>query len=237
MAGPTGIGVVGVAFAHGLAVMTSIYAWGAVSGCHINPAVTFGLLCAGKIPLPKAILYWIAQILGGIAAALLLSYLIGTDGNLGSTIGSLTKADPMKAVIVEAVLTFFLMAAVFGSAVAGRNGNAVGLAIGLVVTMDILFGASLTGASMNPARTIGPAVGMGQFDYVWIYIVGPFAGAGLAALAYLGLIREQELPAADATSVRPFPAGAETTGEKRALSIANEDNTLKVCHQALGEQP
>lgn len=206
--GETGIGVVGVAFAHGLAVMTSIYAWGAVSGCHINPAVTFGLMTAGKISVPKAVLYWAAQIGGGILAALLLKYLIGIDGKLGSTEGALTDADPLKAVIVEGILTFFLVAAVFGSAVSGRNGNAVGLAIGLVVTMDILVGANLTGASMNPARTLGPAVGMGDFHYLWIYIVGPFAGAALASMAYLAVMRGEEIPV-DPKSGRPFPAGAE----------------------------
>ena len=91
---------------------------------------------------------------------------------------------PIQAIVVEAVLTFFLVTAVFGSAVAGRNGNAAALAIGLVLTMDILMGGSLTGASMNPARSFGPALALLRFDGFWIYIVGPFVGGGLAALLY-----------------------------------------------------
>jgi aquaporin Z len=90
----------------------------------------------------------------------------------------------MKTITVEAVLTFFLVAAVFGSAVAGRNGNAVGIAIGFVLVMDILMGGSLTGASMNPARTLGPALALGDLSYVWMYFVGPLLGGGVAGLLY-----------------------------------------------------
>jgi glycerol uptake facilitator-like aquaporin len=91
---------------------------------------------------------------------------------------------PIQAILVEAVLTFFLVTAVFGSAVAGRNGNGAALAIGLVLTMDILMGGSLTGASMNPARSFGPALALLRFEDLWIYAVGPFLGGALAALLY-----------------------------------------------------
>lgn len=184
LASANGGGITAVALAHGLGIMTMIYAFGAISGAHLNPAVTFGLGLAGKISWTKAIRYWAAQFLGAAVAAFLLKYALGTTGNLGSTIGSLTMSDPGKTVVVEALLTFFLMNAVFGSAVANRNGNAVGLAIGAVVAMDIFMGGALTGASMNPARTFGPALAMGDLSYLWIYLVGPLAGAGLSAILW-----------------------------------------------------
>jgi glycerol uptake facilitator-like aquaporin len=132
----------------------------------------------------RAIWYWVAQFVGGLLAALLLRYLLGAGSNLGATVGTLTTADPIRATVTEAVLTFFLLAAVFGTGVSGRNGNAAGVAIGLVLAMDILMGGSLTGASMNPARTLGPAVVTGDLSYLWIYIVGPAVGAVAAALLY-----------------------------------------------------
>ncbi len=184
LAGQNGGGILAVALAHGAALMVIIYAWGAVSGAHVNPAVTFGLALTGKIDLAQALAYWIAQALGGLAAGFLLAYLIGTGTGLGQTVGSLTAADPVKTVVTEAVLTSFLMIAVFGTAVSGRNGNAAGLAIGFVLTMDILMGGALTGASMNPARTLGPAAAVGDWSYLWMYLAGPFLGAGVAAVLY-----------------------------------------------------
>jgi aquaporin Z len=184
LAGSNGGGIVSVALAHGIALMVIIYAVGIISGAHVNPAVTFGLVITNKVSWTRAAIFWVAQFLGGILAALLLAYLIGTESGLGATVGSLTTTDPVKATIVEAVLTFFLLMAVFGTGVSGRNGNAVGAAIGLVLTMDILMGGSLTGASMNPARTLGPALVTGDWSYLWIYIVGPVVGAAAAALLY-----------------------------------------------------
>ena len=189
-------GIVAVAWAHGLAVLTSIYMFGSISGCHINPAVTLGLLVTGRIDIVKCVLYWVAQFVGGIAAAYLLLYVIPSDisaKGLGETVGVLTTVDPIKTVVVEAVLTFFLVCAVFASGVGGRNGNAAGVAIGLVVAMDILCGGYLTGASMNPARTLGPALAMKNFGYLWMYFVGPFAGAAVAALLYEKLFLPAEL--------------------------------------------
>jgi MIP family channel proteins len=183
LAGTSGGGIVAVALAHGVALMVIVYAWGAVSGAHVNPAVTFGLALTGKMDWRKAVYYWIAQFAGAALAAYLLAYLVGAGTGLGATTGSLTS-DPIKTIVVEAVLTFFLVAAVFGSAVSGRNGNAAGLAIGFVLAMDILMGGALTGASMNPARTFGPALATGNLSYLWMYLVGPLAGAALAALLY-----------------------------------------------------
>jgi MIP family channel proteins len=183
LAGSTGSGLVGVALAHGLALTVIVYAWGSISGAHVNPAVTFGLAVVGRMDWAKALRYWVAQRIGAALAGFFLLWLLGDTGSLGMTLPA-SGISAVQAVTIEAVLTFFLVTAVFASAVAGRNGNAVGLAIGLVLAMDILMGGSLTGASMNPARSFGPALALARFDQFWIYIVGPFLGGGLAALVY-----------------------------------------------------
>ncbi len=185
-------GLTAVALAHGLALMVIIYTWGSISGAHVNPAVTLGVLSAGRISVPKAISYWIAQCVGAVVAAYTLQWFLGPDSGLGATIGSLTpgvanaseSANAIKVIVLEGILTFFLVSAVFASGIHGRNGNLAGVAIGLVLTMDILFGGPLTGASMNPARTLGPAVALGDLNYVWMYFVGPAAGGVLAAILY-----------------------------------------------------
>jgi MIP family channel proteins len=189
LAAVSGGGIVGVALAHGLALMVIVYAWGSISGAHVNPAVTFGVAVAGRMDWPKAISYWVAQFAGAAAAAYLLAWLLDSNANLGATIGSLTPTetnpgDAAKVIVLEGVLTFFLVTAVFASGIHNRNGNLAGVAIGLVLAMDILMGGALTGASMNPARTFGPALAMNDFGYLWMYIVGPLAGGGIAALLY-----------------------------------------------------
>lgn len=185
------VGLLSVALTHGIALMFIIYTWGWISGAHVNPAVTLGVLLSGNISLGKSILYWIAQFAGGAAAAYLLVYLLGSDSSLGQTIGSLTPdgdkaGDPVKVIVIEAVLTFFLVCSVLSNGIAGKNGNIVGVAIGFVLIADILFGGTLTGASMNPARTFGPALAKNNLSYVWLYIVGPAIGGIVAALVYGG---------------------------------------------------
>jgi MIP family channel proteins len=195
MAVANGGGIVSVALAHGIALMVIVYTWGSISGAHVNPAVTLGIAFTGRINPATAVIYWTCQFLGGVTAAYLLAYLIGTDSGLGQTIGSLTPGTPTagplasaaRTITLEAVLTFFLVASVFASGVFEKNGMLSGVAIGLVLTMDILVGGTLTGASMNPARTFGPALVMRtQVDmaYYWMYLIGPFIGATVAALAY-----------------------------------------------------
>jgi aquaporin TIP len=182
-------GTVGVALAHGLALMVIVYAWGSISGAHVNPAVTLGVALAGRMDWIKALSYWIAQFIGAILAAYLLKWIMDPVTDLGPTIGRLTPhgteaGDALKVVVIEGVLTFFLVTAVFASGIHGRNGNMAGIAIGLVLTMDILAGGALTGGSMNPARTLGPALAMNDTGYVWMYFVGPLAGGAIAALVY-----------------------------------------------------
>ncbi len=183
LASANGGGIVAVALAHGIALMVIVYVWGAISGAHVNPAVTFGLALTRRLSWRVAVEYWVAQLLGAAAAGLLLRFLLGTTGSLGMTLPA-SGVSALQAVVLEAVLTFFLVASVYGSAVANRNGNLAGVAIGLVLTMDILMGGSLTGASMNPARTFGPALAMADFSALWIYVVGPCLGAAAAALLF-----------------------------------------------------
>ena len=184
LAGASGAGLVGVALAHGVALMMIIYIWGSVSGAHVNPAVTFGVALRGKIGWVDAVGYWIAQFGGAIVASLILCWLIGKETGLGATTGSLTVGDPLKVVVIEGLLTFLLVSAVYRSGIDNKNGNMAGVAIGFVLTADILMGGPLTGASMNPARTLGPAIVTGNTSYVWMYFVGQFGGAVLAWIAY-----------------------------------------------------
>jgi glycerol uptake facilitator-like aquaporin len=150
LAGSNGGGIVAVALAHGVALMVIVYAWGSVSGAHVNPAVTFSLAISGKTSWGDAIQYWIAQFLGAALGGFVLRFVIGTTGNLGMTLPA-ESISGLQAVVLEAVLTFFLLTAVFGTAVANRNGNAAGLAIGFVLTMDILMGGALTGPLVGGA--------------------------------------------------------------------------------------
>jgi aquaporin Z len=183
-----GATLVGVALAHGLALMVIIYTWGSISGAHVNPVVTLGVLAGGRIDLGKAVVYWIAQFAGAAIAGYALLYVLTAPHAISQTEGVLTKTDAARAIVLEAVLTFFLVSAVFSSGVFNRNGNMAGVAIGLVLTMDILFCGPLTGASMNPARSFGPALAASDktflTDYLWIYFVGPGIGGVVAGLLY-----------------------------------------------------
>lgn len=176
--------LVGSAFAFGLALMVLIYTWGSYSGAHLNPAISFGTAVAGRMNWGLMLGYWIAQLLGGIAAAALIAYFFGTASGAGASIGSLTNTDAWRAVLLEAILTFFL---VITFLLVTRNpwlAFSSGLAIGLVLTMNMLVGAPLTGASMNPARSLGPALFSDNIGTYWIYVVGPLIGALIAALVY-----------------------------------------------------
>lgn len=175
--------ILATAFAFGLVLMTLIYSWGSFSGAHFNPAVSFGFAVAGQMHWGLMLGYWVAQILGGIAAGALVAYFFGTS-NAGVSVGTFTNTDAWKAVLMEAVLTFLL---VITYLLVYRNpflALVSGLAIGLVLTFCFIAGGSSTGASMNPARSLGPAIFGNTLGTYWIYIVGPFIGALLAALVY-----------------------------------------------------
>ena len=180
-------GPVGAALAFGLVIAALIYLFEDISGAYFNPAITFALALNRTIEWMEAIFYWIAQCLGSVLAAALLYYLFGGAQNgLGATVLA-SGVDPLKGVVVEALLTFFLTTAVFFGAVEGYAGKRAGMVIGLVLVAIILMGAPLTGASLNPARTLGPAIFTGTLGQFWIYLVGPFVGAAAAFGFYRGI--------------------------------------------------
>lgn len=177
-------GLLGIALAHGLAIAVMVSATAGISGGHLNPAVTFGLMLADKIDLKGAIAYWVAQLAGAVAAAWTCLVVLDTTAVFNGTPALGKDVTLGHGVVIEAVLTFFLVFVVFGSAVDERAPKIGGLAIGLTVALDILFGGPLTGAAMNPARTFGPAVVGGQWAHHYIYWAGPLLGGGLAGLIY-----------------------------------------------------
>lgn len=179
-----GQGVVVPALAHGLILVVIVYVFGAISGAHINPSITVSLLLGGKIELARAVLYIVAQLLGAIAAALLAGALSSDIVAAGQTKGSLTETAVWTAALFESVLTFILATAVWQTAVHGRAGNLAGVAIGFSLAASILAGGLFTGASLNPARTVGPALVAGDLGYVLPYLVGIFGGGIVAALVH-----------------------------------------------------
>ena len=187
-------GLLNVALAHGLVIVAFVYAYGHISGTHINPAVTLGLLVAGEIRFGAAIGYWIVQFAGGILGALALKGMLPVDGDLGVTILA-ENVSVTQGLFVEIVLTFFLANTIFNTAVSGKAKNFAGLAIGATLVSCILMGGPLTRASLNPARTLGPAIAAGaehaQWGNIWLYFVGPFIGAVLAALLYIGVLKDK----------------------------------------------
>ncbi|HJX40501.1 MAG TPA: aquaporin [Anaerolineales bacterium] len=186
-AGALGVGgLVGVALAHGLVLMVMAAAYGDISGAHINPAVTIGLWAGRQIKSAAAAGYILVQLLGGIAGALVLRFVLGGgSGSLGATVlGS--GVSPVEGLVVEAILTFFLVNTIYQTAVRGKAGNLAPVAIGMTLAFGILMGGPLTGASLNPARTIGPAVVVGNYRDLWVYLAGPVLGGLAAASLYRG---------------------------------------------------
>jgi len=221
-AGIAGAGLVGVALAHGLTLAVMAYVFGYISGTHINPAVTFGLALQGAVKWADAVVsYWIPQFLGAIIAAFLLQTFTG-DISGGATVGTLTKSAPIYAMIVEALLTFFLVNTILHTAVGGKGGQFTGLAIGLTLTVAILAGGPLTGASLNPARTFGPAVYTAPdlsnvYTFV-IYLFGPLIGSTLAVMAYQ-FFEEKALPM---TKDETVAVGAEQTEKPVRKSVTRK---------------
>ena len=180
-------GLVGIALAHGLTIAVMASATAAISGGHLNPAVTIGLFCAKKIDLPGAINYVFAQCLGGITAAVLLKACIPAAALAAVNMGTPALADGISigmGLLTEIILTFFLVFVIYGTAVDSRAPQVGALFIGLTVTLDILIGGPITGAAMNPARHLGPALLGGGLNNLWLYWVGPVIGGILAALCY-----------------------------------------------------
>lgn len=184
-----------VALANGLAIGLMVAGSGHVSGGHFNPAVTFAMFIGGKIGLVKGLGYVAAQLIGAVLAAAVLQYIFGDvitkETNYG--LPSVNYADDGDgiivgrghAVVLEAIMTFFLVYVIFGTAVDKRGFNAIApLAIGLTITLGVFLGGPLTGAAMNPARWFGPAAFNGEWVDGWVYIIGPCLGALAAAVVH-----------------------------------------------------
>lgn len=186
----SGAGIVGIALAHGLALSVAINCFGGISGAHFNPAVTIAMLVTGRIKPPLALSYIIAQLGGATLAALACKQLFPAEAVSAAKLGIPLPSNPDLAVqtllVFEFILTFLLITAIFGTAVDERGkGVKIGaFGIGLTVTFDILAGGAVTGASMNPARSFGPALIYGDFSLHWCYWVAPIAGAVVGALLY-----------------------------------------------------
>jgi MIP family channel proteins len=176
--------VLAVALAHGLTIAAFVSATMHISGGQLNPAVTFGLVCGGHMTWADAIRYWIAQLLGGTAAALICLSLFGRDVVVTGTPQLATTLTPAQGILVEAILTFFLVFVVHGTGVDERGRRVAGLAIGSTITLDILFGGPLTGAAMNPARVFGPAVAAMYWKAHYVYWIGPLLGGAAGGFVY-----------------------------------------------------
>jgi aquaporin NIP len=190
---PGVIGHGGVSLIFGLVVGAMIYATGHISGAHFNPAVTLGFASTGRFPWAQVPLYTLAQVLAAISAMAVLSWVL-PDHASGVTGTSLTLG---KAFAVEGMITFFLMFVIASVATDHRAvSQLAGVAIGATVTLGALFGGPLTGASMNPARSVGPALVLGDMTNLWLYLVAPCVGAVAGAWAYR-LIRCDDQEAED----------------------------------------
>jgi aquaporin NIP len=168
----------GIAITFGLIVMSIIYALGNISGAHINPAVSISFALAKRFPIKELFPYIISQLVGAIFASFVLKLLFPQNELLGATIPS---GSYMQSFVLEFILTFFLMFVIINVATASKEqGMFAGIAIGSVVALEAMFAGPICGASMNPARSIAPAIVSGHFEHLWIYIIAPISGAAFA---------------------------------------------------------
>ena len=179
---------VGIAITWGLIVMAMIYAFGETSGAHFNPAVTIAFAYAKKFAWKEVPKYIIAQVLGAFAASLTLCYLFPASEYLGATIPTV---DVGRAFVMELLLTFFLMVVIINVSTGSKEiGIIAGIAVGAVVLLEAMFAGPITNASMNPARSIAPAIVAGKMQHLWMYILAPILGAILAVIS-CKLVKEE----------------------------------------------
>ncbi len=179
---PGSVTHVGVSLTFGFMVMAMIYSVGDVSGAHFNPAVSFGFWRAGRLSSKEMGIYMLSQVLGAVLASFLLRFLFPHHETLGGTFPALGFL--MQAFVLEIVMTCFLMFVILSvSTGAKEKGLMAGLAIGVTVALEAMFGGPISGASMNPARSLGPALVSGHLEYLWVYLTAPFLGSFLAVFA------------------------------------------------------
>lgn len=202
--GTTGVGILGIAFAFGLSVVAMAYAIGHISGCHINPAISIGMVLAGRMKAGEAVVYIIAQVLGAIAGAAILYFIasgkagydlathgLGQDGYGASSPQGYSM---MAGFVAETVFTFIFLLVIFGStSTKNIHGGFAGLAIGLSLVLIHIVGIPVTGVSVNPARSIGPAllVGGTAISQLWLFIAAPILGSILSAVVWRFLLERE----------------------------------------------
>ena len=187
------VGTLGVAFAFGLAVLTMVYTIGKISGCHINPAITLGMLLSKRISGKDAGMYMIFQVIGAIIGSSILFILAKDSGSTTTLTGANGYHDLVPAFVAETVFTFIFLLVVLGSTSKGANTKFAGIAIGLALVLIHIVCIPITGTSVNPARSIGPALFQGgeALSQLWLFIVAPFLGAAIAALGWKGIHTEE----------------------------------------------
>ena len=188
----SGVDLVATSLAFGLVIVAAAYSIGNVSGCHINPAVSIALFVAGKMTLKECLRYIAAQIVGAFIGSLLLGLLLGKFSVLGAN-GLVGDTSIWAALAVEVILTFIFTTTILGVTDKKENGHVTGIVIGLTLVLVHLFGLPLTGTSVNPARSLAPAVLQGgtALSNVWIFIVAPIVGAIMAGLFYKCILKEK----------------------------------------------
>ena len=175
---------VGIALTFGLVILAMIYAVGDVSGAHLNPAVTSAFWLSGRFPINQVFPYILSQCLGAFAASAVLKFLFPAHLTLGTTLPAGTE---MQSFILELILTLLLMFVILNvSTGAKEKGITAGIAVGAVIGLEAMFAGPICGASMNPARSLAPAIVSGHLEHLWIYLTAPFAGAALAVLVCRG---------------------------------------------------
>lgn len=180
------VGTLGVAFAFGLSVVAMAYAIGKISGCHINPAITFGMLISGRISGKDASMYMIFQVIGAILGSAVLWVLAKDSGSTTTLTGANGFTHLLPAFVAETVFTFIFLLVVLGATSEGAPTNFAGLAIGLALVLIHIVCIPITGTSVNPARSIGPAIfeGGAALQQLWLFIVAPMIGAAIAAFVW-----------------------------------------------------
>jgi len=179
---PGSVSHAGIAITFGLIVMAMIYAVGGISGAHMNPAVTIAFAIDGSFKWPQTIPYILSQLAGATVASFILKFLFPASLYLGATLPS---GSPLQSFVLEIILTFLLMFVILQVATGAKEqGMFAGMAIGAVVLLEAMFAGPVSGASMNPARSIGPALASNYFQHLWVYVSAPVMGASLAVVLY-----------------------------------------------------